>query len=130
MSPALKRFPAHFTSTNLSATKQLRFSATKATGTGTANGTANATGTGTLVQPTRLGLRRDAFSLAARRGSGQGLLLGNNLVAFELNMIPASQLRGLSGSECDISDMMALQTDCRVQAGLHAVFKISKQISP
>ena len=44
--------------------------------------------------------------------------------------LPASQFRGLSGAESLISATMAWHTDCSVQAGLHAFFRMSKQISP
>lgn len=44
--------------------------------------------------------------------------------------LPESQLSGLSGSGWAIKAIIALQTDWSVQAGLHAFFKISRQISP
>lgn len=44
--------------------------------------------------------------------------------------LPESQFSGLSGSGCAIKAIIALQTDWSVQAGLHAFFKISRQISP
>lgn len=43
---------------------------------------------------------------------------------------PESQFSGLSGSGWAIKAIIALQTDWRVQAGLQAFFKISRQISP
>ncbi len=43
---------------------------------------------------------------------------------------PASQFNGLSGAGSDISVRMAWHTECNVQAGLHVVFKMSRQISP
>ena len=49
---------------------------------------------------------------------------------MEEQSIPASQLRGLSASGCAKRAITARQTDCSVHAGLHAVFNISKQISP
>ena len=51
-------------------------------------------------------------------------------MSLALKRFPASQLRGLSGAESDMRAMMAWHTDCSVHAGLHAVFKMSKQISP
>lgn len=45
-------------------------------------------------------------------------------------ILPESQLRGLSGSGWAIKAIIALQTDWSVQAGLHAFFSISRQISP
>ena len=44
--------------------------------------------------------------------------------------LPESQFNGLSGSGWAIKAIIALQTDCSVQAGLQALFKISRQISP
>lgn len=44
--------------------------------------------------------------------------------------LPESQLSGLSASGWAIRAIIALQTDWSVQAGLHAFFKISRQISP
>lgn len=48
----------------------------------------------------------------------------------ERRRFPESQLSGLSGSGWAIKAIIALQTDCRVHAGLHAFFSISRQISP
>jgi hypothetical protein len=44
--------------------------------------------------------------------------------------LPESQLSGLSASGWAIKAIMALQTDCRVHAGLQAFFNISRHISP
>lgn len=44
--------------------------------------------------------------------------------------LPESQFSGLSGSGWAIKAIIALQTDWSVQAGLHAFFKMSRQISP
>ena len=51
-------------------------------------------------------------------------------MSLALSRLPASQFSGLSGAESDMRAMIAWHTDCKVHAGLHAVFKISKQISP
>jgi hypothetical protein len=39
-------------------------------------------------------------------------------------------LSGESGAACAISDRMARHTLCSVHAGLHALFRMSRQISP
>ena len=44
--------------------------------------------------------------------------------------LPASQFSGESGAGCAISDRMARHTLCKVHAGLHALLRMSKQISP
>ena len=46
------------------------------------------------------------------------------------SMFPASQFRGLSGSGLHSSASTARHTECRVQAGDHASFRMSRQISP
>ena len=46
------------------------------------------------------------------------------------NRLPASQFRGESGAACASNDKMARHTLCSVQAGDHALFKMSRQISP
>ena len=51
-------------------------------------------------------------------------------MSLALSRLPASQFSGLSGAESDMRAMIAWHTDCNVHAGLHAVFKISRQISP
>ena len=43
---------------------------------------------------------------------------------------PASQLSGESGAASLMSATMAWHVDCSVQAGLHAFFRMSRQISP
>jgi|TARA_B110000503_G_scaffold60019_1_gene95532 hypothetical protein len=45
-------------------------------------------------------------------------------------MFPASQFSGLSGSGLHSSARIALHTECKVHAGDHASFRISRQISP
>lgn len=45
-------------------------------------------------------------------------------------MLPASQLRGLSASGAASSAITARQAACRLQAGDHSFFKMSRQISP
>lgn len=52
------------------------------------------------------------------------------LISPERKRLPESQFNGLSGSGWAIKAIIALQTDWSVQAGLHAFFKISRQISP
>ena len=46
------------------------------------------------------------------------------------SMFPASQFRGLSGSGLQSSASTARHTECRVHAGDHASFRMSRQISP
>ena len=46
------------------------------------------------------------------------------------SMFPASQFRGLSGSGLHSSASTARHTECRVHAGDHASFRMSRQISP
>lgn len=47
-----------------------------------------------------------------------------------IEILPESQLSGLSGSGWAIKAIIALQTDWSVHAGLQAFFRISRQISP
>ena len=47
-----------------------------------------------------------------------------------LSRFPASQFRGLFGSGADSSAMTAWHKDCRVHAGLQAVFRMSRHTSP
>lgn len=55
----------------------------------------------------------------------------NPLRSPERIRLPASQLNGLSASGVDMRAMMALQTDCSVQAGVHdCSLRMSRQISP
>ena len=54
----------------------------------------------------------------------------NALISFARIMFPASQLSGLSAAGSCKSDIIALHADCKLHAGDHSLFKISKQISP
>lgn len=44
--------------------------------------------------------------------------------------LPASQFNGLSAAGADNKAITARQAACKLQAGDHSFFKISKQISP
>ena len=53
--------------------------------------------------------------------------MGEGVVAAH---IASAQFRGESGAASLMSATMAWQVDCSVHAGLHAFFRMSKQISP
>ena len=56
-----------------------------------------------------------------------GVHVGEGVVAAH---IASAQFRGESGAASLMSATMAWQVDCSVHAGLHAFFRMSKQISP
>lgn len=66
-----------------------------------------------------------AYSTAYMRAT-----LANACMSPARTMLPASQLRGLSASGAASSAITARQAACRLQAGDHSFFKMSRQISP
>jgi hypothetical protein len=50
--------------------------------------------------------------------------------SFARSRLPASQLRGESGAASLMRARTAWQVDCSVHAGLQALFRMSRQISP
>ena len=54
----------------------------------------------------------------------------NALMSFALIILPASQFKGLSPEGSDNKAIIALHADCRLHAGDHSFFNISKHISP